>query len=136
MLSENEFRMFRDMIYEECGTAFNDSKQSFLESRLRRRMENLGIESPAEYYHLVRFSPHKSQELPALLDALMICETSFFRNAPQFDLLKQEVLPATIARKQKLGSRQIRVWSAGCSTGQEPYSAVIALLESLPPAEG
>jgi chemotaxis protein methyltransferase CheR len=70
--------------------------------------------------------------MPALLDSLMICETSFFRNLPQFDLLREVVLPEITAKKAKAGSRMLRVWSAGCSTGQEPYSAVIALLETLP----
>jgi chemotaxis protein methyltransferase CheR len=132
MLSESEFRLFRDLIYEECGFNFRDEKRTFLESRLRRRMDSLGIKTAYEYYHLVRHSQQKAQELPTLLDALMICETSFFRNMPQFDLLTEDVLPDIVARKQKTGSRLIRVWSAGCSTGQEPYSAVMALLEALP----
>ena len=63
---------------------------------------------------------------------LMICETSFFRNNPQFELLKGEVLPDIIAKKKKSGSRTIRMWSAGCSTGQEPYTAAMVLLEGLP----
>lgn len=132
MLSESEFRLFRDLIYEECGFSFKDEKRAFLESRLRKRMDNLGVKTAYEYYHLVRHSQVKAQELPMLLDVLMICETSFFRNMPQFDLLKDEVLGDIIARKQRVGSRLIRVWSAGCSTGQEPYTAVMLLLETLP----
>lgn len=132
MLSESEFRLFRDLIYEECGISFGDEKRAFLQSRLRRRMDNLGLKTPYEYYYIIRHSPKRSEELPSLLDALMICETSFFRNLPQFELLRDEVLPDVIARKNKSGSRLIRLWSAGCSTGQEPYSAVITLLEALP----
>ncbi|HKV39334.1 MAG TPA: protein-glutamate O-methyltransferase [Blastocatellia bacterium] len=132
MLSESEFRLFRDLIYEECGFSFGPEKRGFLESRLRRRMEGLGVKSPYEYYYMIKHAPQRVQELPALLDALMICETSFFRNQPQFELLKDEVLPEIIQRKRKAGSRTIRVWSAGCSTGQEPYSAVMTLLEVLP----
>jgi chemotaxis protein methyltransferase CheR len=135
MLSETEFRLFRDLIYDECGFKFGSEKRGFLESRLRRRMESLGIAGPNQYYHLVKHSTARSQELPALLDALMICETSFFRNAPQFSLLKQDVLPEVVMRKQKTGSRVIRLWSAGCSTGQEPYSTVMTLLEALPQPE-
>jgi len=132
MLSESESRLFRDLIYEECGISFGDEKRTFLEARLRRRMEYLGIKSAYEYYHVIKHSPQRTQELPSLLDALMICETSFFRNLPQFQLLRDEVLPAIVARKQKLGSRSLRIWSAGCSTGQEPYSAVMMLLDCLP----
>jgi chemotaxis protein methyltransferase CheR len=132
ILSDSEFRLFRDLIYDECGFSFGPEKQAFLESRLRRRMDELGIGSPFEYYSLLRNPSSRFQELPALLDILMICETSFFRNMPQFQLLKESVLPEIIGRKERTGSRVIRVWSAGCSTGQEPYSAAMFILESLP----
>jgi len=136
ILSENEFRLFRELIYDECGFSFGPEKQTLLESRLRRRMDELGISNAFEYYNLLTNPTGKSQELPALLDILMICETSFFRNMPQFQLLKETVLPEIIARKEKGGSRVIRVWSAGCSTGQEPYSAAMAILEGLPDRAG
>ena len=135
VLTDSEFRLFKDLIYSECGVSIGNEKRTFLESRLRRRMDDLGIRSGYEYYCLVKHSQGKSQELPSLLDTLMICETAFFRNQPQFDLLRQVVLPEIIEKKERAGTRLIRVWSAGCSTGQEPYSAVIAMLESLPDAE-
>jgi len=97
-------------------------------------MDELGIRSAYEYYNILRNPTGKSQELPALLDILMICETSFFRNMPQFLLFKETVLPEIIAKKEKSGVRMIRVWSAGCSTGQEPYSAAMAILDVLPDA--
>ena len=106
-------------------------KRTFLESRLKRRMDELGVRSGYEYYCLIKRPDGKSQELPALLDTLMICETSFFRNQPQFDLFKGVVLPDVIARKERNGTRMLRVWSAGCSTGQEPYSVVMAVLEAI-----
>lgn len=131
-ISDSEFRLFSDLIHEECGISLGVEKRSFLESRLRRRMDELGLDVPYEYYRRVMNADSRPNELPRLLDSLMICETSFFRNRPQFDLLKDVVLPEIVARKEKAGTRMLRVWSAGCSTGQEPYSAVIALLESLP----
>lgn len=132
ILSDSEFRLFRELIYEECGVSLGVEKRAFLESRLRRRMDELSIKSGYEYYRIVTAPSSRSQELPTLLDSLMICETSFFRNQPQFDLLREVVLPELIARKENAGTRLLRVWSAGCSTGQEPYSAVMTLLESLP----
>lgn len=135
ILSDSEFRLFKDLIYSECGVSIGTEKRTFLESRLRRRMDDLGIRSGYEYYCLVKNSQGRLQELPSLLDTLMICETAFFRNQPQFDLLRQVVLPEIIEKKERAGTRLIRVWSAGCSTGQEPYSAVIAMLESLPDVE-
>jgi chemotaxis protein methyltransferase CheR len=134
-LSDNEFGLFRDLIYGECGVKIGSEKRAFLESRLRRRMSVIGIATTLEYYRLVRYSKMKLQELPALLDIMMICETSFFRNQPQFDLLSNVVLPEIIAQKLRTNSRLIRIWSAGCSTGQEPYSTAMAVLEQLPEPE-
>ncbi len=134
-LSDNEFSLFRDLIYGECGVKIGSEKRAFLESRLRRRMSAIGIATTLEYYRLVRYSKMKLQELPALLDIMMICETSFFRNQPQFDLLLDVVLPEIIAQKLRANSRLIRIWSAGCSTGQEPYSAAMAMFERLPEPE-
>jgi chemotaxis protein methyltransferase CheR len=134
-ISDREYRLLRELVYEECGFNLGAEKRSFLESRIRRRMEELGVASAGDYYYLVKHSAHRSDELPAFLDSLMICETSFFRNAPQFSLLREQILPELVSRKEKLGSRLIRVWSAGCSTGQEPYSALMTILESLPDAD-
>jgi chemotaxis protein methyltransferase CheR len=132
ILTDSEYRLFKDLIYEECGVCIGMEKRVFLESRLRRRMDDLGIASAYEYYCLLRHFEGRAQELPELLDILMICETSFFRNQPQFDLLRDAVLPEVVTRKWNAGSRLIRIWTAGCSTGQEPYSIAIGLLEWLP----
>ncbi len=132
ILSESEFRLFRELIYEECGISLGIEKRAFLESRLRRRMDLLGMKNGYDYYCIIKTPDGRSQELPTLLDSLMICETSFFRNQPQFDLLREVVLPDIVGRKVKAGTRLLRVWSAGCSTGQEPYSAVMTLLDALP----
>ena len=135
ILSDSEFRLFRELIHEECGISLSMEKKTFLESRLRRRMDELGMKTGYEYYSYINAPEGKYQELPTLLDSLMICETSFFRNQPQFDLLRDVVLPELVAKKEKAGTRLLRVWSAGCSTGQEPYSAVITLIEALPDLE-
>ena len=135
LLADSEYSLFKRLIYEECGISLGVERRTFLESRLRRRMEELGINDGYEYYRMLLEPRGRSLELPALLDSLMICETSFFRNQPQFDLLKEVVLPQIIANKAKVGTRLLRVWSAGCSTGQEPYSAVITILESVPDRE-
>jgi chemotaxis protein methyltransferase CheR len=134
-LSDNEFGLFRDLIYEECGVKIGDEKRAFLESRLRRRMAALGVTTALEYYGVVRYSKTRMREMPALLDIMMICETSFFRNQPQFDLLNDVVLPEIVACKVRANSRLLRLWSAGCSTGQEPYSAAMAMIERLPEPE-
>lgn len=131
-ISEGDYCLLRDLVQEECGFSLGAEKRSFLESRIRRRMEELGLSNAGDYYFMLRHSARRGEELPIFLDSLMICETSFFRNLPQFDLLREHVLPELISRKERLGSRLIRVWSAGCSTGQEAYSALITLLEAVP----
>jgi chemotaxis protein methyltransferase CheR len=131
ILSDVEFTLFRELIYAECGVNIGTDKKLFLESRMKKRMEELGIKTGQDYYSLVTNVRTKFHELPTLLDALMICETSFFRNQAQFDLFKQVVLPEIVARKEQNGSRMLRLWSAGCSTGQEPYTAAMTLLETI-----
>ncbi len=135
LLADSEYSLFKRLIYEECGISLGVERRTFLESRLRRRMEELGINDGYEYYRMLLEPRGRSLELPALLDSLMICETSFFRNQPQFDLLKEVVLPEIVGNKAKAGTKLLRVWSAGCSTGQEPYSAVMTMLESVPDRE-
>ncbi len=132
LLSENEFKLFKDLIYDECGISFGAEKKAFLESRLKKRMEEIRIASAFEYYQMVKSSTGRAQEMSTLLDTLMICETTFFRNLPQFELFRSVVLPELAAKKEKAGSRSLRIWSAGCSTGQEPYSIMMTLLEELP----
>ena len=78
ILSDSEFRLFRELIYEECGVSLGIERKSFLESRLRRRMDELGIKSAYEYYCIINAPDTRSEELPTLLDSLMVCETSFF----------------------------------------------------------
>jgi chemotaxis protein methyltransferase CheR len=135
ILSDVEFTLFRELIYAECGVNIGIDKKLFLESRMKKRMDELGIKTGQDYYSLVTNVRTKFHELPTLLDALMICETSFFRNQAQFDLFKQVVLPEVVARKEQSGSRMLRLWSAGCSTGQEPYTAAMTLLESIKDAD-
>src|SRR5262249_7880097 len=114
ILSDSEFRLFRELIYDECGVSLGTGRKTLLESRLRRRMDELCIKSGYEYYCMVTAPSGRSQELPTLLDSLMICETSFFRNQPQFDLLRDVVLPSIVEKKLSMGTRILRVWSAGC----------------------
>ncbi|HZS06066.1 MAG TPA: protein-glutamate O-methyltransferase CheR [Blastocatellia bacterium] len=131
-LSESEHQLFSELIYQTCGISFGSEKKTFLEARLRKRMEQVGLGSMAEYYQLVKSARGKADEMYHLLDALLIGETSFFRNPPQFDLFSNVVLPELIAHKEKHGIRSLRVWSAGCSTGQEPYTIAMAILEAFP----
>ena len=135
-LSDCEFQSLSELIERECGFYLGVEKRTFLESRLRKRMDELGLKAAQDYYCLLRNDRERERELPTLLDRMMICETSFFRNMAQFELLTEVVLPDLISEKERTGSRLIRLWSAGCSTGQEPYSLVMCLNESISRARG
>lgn len=130
MLTDEEFRLFRTIVYEESGMFLKEEKKDFLEHRLVKRMKAVNIATPYWYYRFL--VENKRQELFMLLDSLTINETSFFRNMPQFDLFRNMVLPDVIARNRETRSKSLRIWSAGSSTGEEPYSIAMTLLDAFP----
>lgn len=136
-ISEDEFRLFRDLIHRECGLYFADNKRAFVSSRIGKRLAAKSIGSFYRYYrYLKEGGAEQEEELLQLLDLLTINETSFFRNAPQFEFLEAVVLPELVERKRTEGDRRLRIWSAGCSTGEEPYSIAISALEAASPSSG
>lgn len=131
-ITDDEFRLFRDFIHEECGLYFADSKMAFVSSRIGKRLAAKSIGSFYRYYHyLKQGGSEQEEELLQLLDALTINETSFFRNRPQFEIFERLVLPELIRQKVATGNPCLRIWSAGCATGEEPYSIAISVLEQL-----
>jgi chemotaxis protein methyltransferase CheR len=133
-ISEDEFRLFRDLIHRECGLYFGDNKRAFLSSRIGKRLTAKSMGSFYRYYrYLKEGGREQEEELLRLLDILTINETAFFRNRPQFEFLEEVVIPELAEEKKKRGDFLFRIWSAGCSTGEEPYSIAISTLESLSP---
>lgn len=128
-LSANEARLFQSIISQKIGLYFPDNRKTQLEAGLLKCLEDNGSSSFIDYYNLLKSSSTKGSVVRNLSNHLSIRETSFFRNAPQFGVLKNHVIPEIVARK-KGGNKVIRVWSAGCATGQEPYSIGITLLDS------
>ncbi len=129
MLTEEEFRLFRNLIYQESGIYFRETKKDFLENRVVKRMSETRTQSPYWYYKLV--TEQRSTELLKLLDIMTVNETSFFRNRPQLELFRTVVLRDIMAQKEDGPSRRIRIWSAGCSTGEEPYTIAMMVHEAL-----
>lgn len=129
-MSSDEFKLFRDLIHKESGIFLNEAKKDFLKARIDKRLKVRNIGSYFRYYKLVTDNKNK-RELYNLLDSVTISETSFFRNMPQFDLLREKVLPELVEEKRKIGDYNLILWSAGCATGEEPYSMAIEVMEAI-----
>jgi chemotaxis protein methyltransferase CheR len=129
-LSPAELKLLQTLIYQECGMFFDERRMQFLQDRLQKRLKACQIDSFYSYYLLLT-SKEGRQELTALLENLTVNETSFFRIRPQLDLFKKVVLEDMLKRKQERRDWSLRVWSAGCSTGQEPYSLAILICDAL-----
>lgn len=130
-LGQDEFKEMRDYIYIKSGMYFPDSKKYLIDSRVTSRMEELSLDSLDAYLYYLKYDPKKEAELTKLLDEVTINETSFFRNMPQIDALKNIVLPNIIESKKEAGIKNINIWSAACSSGEEPYTIAIILKEVL-----
>ena len=135
-LPANDFVLFQELLRETSGLHFDEARAKFLELALWERLQHRGYDSYREYYNLLKFHPEGRLEIRELLDLITIGETYFFRNKPQFDVLMKSVLPDILRRKADSPDRCIRVWSAGCSGGDEAYSVAVAFRESVPSYEG
>lgn len=131
-LSQDEFSLFRDFIHANSGIYLDDYKRDALDVSLRALMRPHDLECYTDYYRLLEGGEDSGEEFKKLLDLVTVNETCFFRNPGQFEALRKHVLPDIIKKKQASGERALRIWSAGCSTGEEAYSIAIIVKESLP----
>lgn len=119
----------RDLVYQMAGIFHPDTKLRLLQDRCERRMHELTITNVREYFECLTIRPNRQAEWIALLNEITVGETSFFRNPTQLDALCKVVLPKIVEAKANLPVRRLRIWSAGCSTGEEPYTLSMLLLE-------
>lgn len=127
-LGEGDFQFLRKFVLEHCGISLGDHKRELVQGRLRRRLRTLGLQQFRSYCDLLRRDPQG--ELGELASAISTNVTSFFREAHHYDLLASELLPRWLDQKRREGDR-LRIWSAGCSTGEEPYALAMVLAEAL-----
>lgn len=127
-ISDKDFELLRDFIYNLCGMYFHTTKKYFLESRLSKRMEATGTKTAMDYYGLLK-SPRGGEELRFLLDEVTTNETYFFRCVPQLNAIETKFLPEIVESKGKMGFRKLRIWSAASSSGEEAYTLAMILLE-------
>ena len=126
-LPDDIFRLFRDMLYEKSGVYLDDNSKLFLENRLQHSVRRQQFDNFKDYYYFLKYDQKKDEELANFIDLLTIHETYFFREEKQLTAFKEEILPELADRKQK--ERLLRIWSAGCSTGEEPYTISMLIKE-------
>lgn len=131
VLKDREFHQFSDLIYAETGIKMPDTKKTMLEARLQKRLKALNMKSFQQYAEFIFSTLGHEQELVHLIDAVTTNKTDFFREPQHFDFLIRETIPSFLLRR-KTGEpppAPLRIWSAGCSTGEEPYTIAMILNE-------
>jgi chemotaxis protein methyltransferase CheR len=131
-LTESELDEIRVLIEHRSAILFDSSRERFFSTRVRQHLQEKGIASGCDLLRLVRGS---SIEYEALLEGLLTQETSFFRYPAVYEALEKKVLPELQERKFWQSPRTLRIWSAGCSTGEEPYSIAVTVSDALKFAE-
>jgi len=129
-MSEEEFRLLRDFIHERFGLFYEDGQRGSLRARLAPRLSLLGLLSYEDYYRHLRFSPDRAAEEQRMVSHLTNNETYFFREQPQLDVFAGSVLRQVKERRTKEGQHEVRIVSAGCSTGEEPLTLAMILFDS------
>ena len=130
-ISDSEFTQLRDYIYAQCGIYIADNRKYLLENRLVNRLKQLNLKTFGEYYYFLQYDPGKKTEINRLFEVVTTNETSFFRNPPQLKVFEENILKEVFASLRKKNTKKLRIWSAGCSTGEEPYTLSIILHEAL-----
>ncbi|MDX2194570.1 MAG: protein-glutamate O-methyltransferase CheR [Gemmatimonadales bacterium] len=136
MLDPAGYERLTRHLYDHVGLAFDDRRRDFLLKRVARRAEAVGLASADRYVDFLTRADAEGRELQALVDLVTTNETYLFREYEQLEAFAHVCLPELCARRAADGPRTLRIWSAGCSTGDEAYTLAIILLEVLPPAEG
>ena len=125
-LPDDVFRLLRDAIYKRTGMWFADSSKYLLQKRLSPRARELNFDTFQKYFYFLQYDPRSDSEFDQIYDLVTTNETYFFREPAQLAAFTDEIVPDILARKPV---RKVRIWSAGCSSGEEPYSIAMLLEE-------
>jgi len=126
-LPDDVFRQLREQIYKRTGMFFADSSKYLLQKRLSPRARELNFDSFQKYFYFLQYDPRSEAEYDQIFDLITTNETYFFREPAQLAAFVEEIVPEILSRKPV---RKIRIWSAGCSSGEEPYSIAMLLDEN------
>jgi chemotaxis protein methyltransferase CheR len=130
-LTSEEFEIISEIIYNRTGLRFDSIKNYFVSKRVKNRIEELKLKNAAEYIRYLKFSDHKNLEFQVFVNELTTNETYFFRDYPQLKSFAEHCLVDLASKKADEGNYEIKIWSAGCSSGEEPYTIAIILSEIL-----
>lgn len=125
-LSQADFTTIRELVHSVCGINLHTGKEVLVRTRLARRIHALGLSGYAEYVRYLR-QDRSGEEVAHMVDVLTTNKTSFFREPQHFDFMRRHVMPRWVEAR-----RPIRIWSAGCSSGEEPYTISMVLHEAIP----
>ncbi len=128
-LSYETFCKLREFIYAKCGISLGDAKKYFLESRLMHRLEERGLKSFDEYYYFLMYDADRNKEVASMICVVVTNETSFFRDPNQLNGFRKAVVPRILEAKKDGAAKKIGIWSSACSTGEEPYTLAMLLME-------
>lgn len=131
-MNDRDFDALRGIVREVTGIVLADSKRTMLASRLVTRLRRMNLGSFGEYREALADPGVFSEERQAFINAVTTNKTSFFREPHQFEVLAKQVIPEFVRRAEKTGQRRVRIWSAACSTGEEPWTLCMVLRECLP----
>ncbi|MGZ7040505.1 MAG: CheR family methyltransferase, partial [Thermoanaerobaculia bacterium] len=126
-LPDDVFRQLREQIYKRTGMFFADSSKYLLQKRLSPRARELNFDSFQKYFYFLQYDPRSETEYDQIFDLITTNETYFFREPAQLAAFVEEIVPELLSRKNV---KKIRIWSAGCSSGEEPYSIAMLLDEA------
>jgi chemotaxis protein methyltransferase CheR len=125
-LPDDVFRLLRDQIYKRTGMWFSDSSKYLLQKRLSPRAKELSFDTFQQYFYFLQYDPRADAEFDQIYDLVTTNETYFFREPAQLTAFTEEIIPDILERK---AIKKVRIWSAGCSSGEEPYSLAMLLQE-------
>ncbi len=128
-MTDREFVELSKVIYDRAGIHFPPTKKYVLESRLAQRLDELEMEDFGQYISFLTMGPYQGEEFQEMFNRITINETSFFRNEPQLEVFERRVLPELLEARK--GVKRLRLWSAACSTGDEPYTLAIMVHRTL-----
>jgi chemotaxis protein methyltransferase CheR len=134
-ISVEQFQRLSQQIYQKLGLYFDERKIYFLKKRVEKRMEVLGIDDPRDYVFMVSYGDKDGVEMQALANLVTTNETYMFREYDQLQAFANHCLPEVLSAKQARGQRTLRIWSAGCSSGEEPYTLAMIVQDVFPQAQ-